>query len=242
MESRPPTELSVDDRPRIKVVRVGEECPDLFPLGAKKAAAGEPRNFRLPSERSTLSRGIGRSCADEGLALDAIVSDVEEDTSWDSLFFCGRCDNPPRRESGCFLLLRILKKEVLDCDFLGVVLGVVGSVELASDFEDSDCRAVCEARAGPCRLSVACAEGWGSSSVARDGLDRSSLIDLRNGMPVPACEEGMSTILLLSPRGRSCDRRNLLAKLMREAFFLGPIISFVGAVVMISGAVPVELA
>jgi hypothetical protein len=54
------------------------------------------------------------------------------------LFFWGKCDKPPKRGSGVFLLRRNLKNDVLDWDFRGVVLGVVGSVELASDLEDSD--------------------------------------------------------------------------------------------------------
>lgn len=39
-----------------------------------------------------------------------------------------------------------------------------------------------------------------------------------------------------SSRGMSAERRNLAARLMRDGFFLGPLKSLVGAVVMISGA------
>lgn len=118
------------------------------------------------------------------------------------------------------------------------MLGVVGSVELASDREDSDCRATAGVvRAAPWEVVVVCEEGceaWGSSSVARDGLPPSSLNDLRRVL-LPRARPGPD-VALGSGRGMSWERRNLLARFIREGFFLGPVMSFVGAVVMISGA------
>jgi hypothetical protein len=45
VESLPPTELIVEDLPLSRVVRVGDECPDRFPEGANRPAAGDIRDL-----------------------------------------------------------------------------------------------------------------------------------------------------------------------------------------------------
>ena len=120
-----------------------------------------------------------------------------------------------------------------------MVLGVVGSVELASDLEDSDCRATAGvASTVPWEAVLVCVEGLGecnSLRVAKDGLPASSFIDLRSDLfPRLRAEPEVG----MGPsRGTSAERRNLVARLMREGLFFGPTMSFVGAVVIISGAV-----
>lgn len=74
----------------------------------------------------------------------------------------------------------------------------------------------------------------GSSSGASDERPFSSVNDLR-GAPCARLAEVLPKASL--SRGISLERRNLAGtKLMREVFFLGPVNSPVGAVVMISGA------
>ena len=72
------------------------------------------RDRMLPSRLSILWRGIGRSWAEDGLALFEVVAREIDDASWAMLCFCGRCESPPKRGSGAFLVLRSLKKDVLD--------------------------------------------------------------------------------------------------------------------------------
>lgn len=106
------------------------------------------------------------------------------------------------------------------------------SLELASDLDDSDCRLAGGVRTVPLGLLwVTCDEGrgeTGSSKVARVGRV-ASLKDFLNVF--------LSTGRLgrASSREISVERRNLAARPMREGLFLGPLKSFVGAVVMISG-------
>lgn len=107
-------------------------------------------------------------------------------------------------------------------------------MELASDLDDS------EGRFGGVKivplglLVVAVVDGRGdsgSSSVASVGRRLSSVKDFRSVFwrPVPL-------LVLTSSRGRSVERRNLAVRPIRDGFFFGPLKSFVGAVVMISGA------
>lgn len=122
--------------------------------------------------------------------------------------------------------------------FLGVVLGLWcerRSLELASDLEDSDCRFGGGVRTVPLGLLwLAWVDGRGdsgSSSVASEGLLLSSANDFLNVFL------GAGRLGGTSSREMSVERRNLEARLIREVFFRGPLKSFVGAVVMISGAV-----
>lgn len=72
----------------------------------------------------------------------------------------------------------------------------------------------------------------GSSRGARDGRPFSSVNDFLDTICVWGRLEEVST-----SRGISWERRNLAAaRLIREGFFLGPVSSPVGAVVIISGA------
>lgn len=106
-------------------------------------------------------------------------------------------------------------------------------MELASDLDDS------EGRFGGVKivplglLVVAVVDGRGdsgSSSVASVGRRLSSVKDFRSVFwrPVPL-------LVLMSSRGKSVERRNLAVRPIRDDFFFGPLKSFVGAVVMISG-------
>lgn len=74
----------------------------------------------------------------------------------------------------------------------------------------------------------------GSSSGASDGRPFSSAMDLRGS---PCVRRAAAVFVVSLFRGMSLERRNLAAaRLMRDGFFLGPVNSPVGAVVMISGA------
>lgn len=161
-----------------------------------------------------------------------MLSEVEDEAAGGVLSFCGRCPSG-NIGSGVFFL-RSFEKNGFDAgDFLGVVAGLVWeclSFELTSDREDSDWRVIKDGGAMPLEGGVAddVRGEAGSSRGASDERPFSSAKDLRGG----PCERFEASRL---SRGRSLDRRN---RLIREVFFLGPVNSPVGAVVMISGAVP----
>lgn len=182
-----------------------------------------------------MSSAVVPPLAEDGRGVVQEPREDVEDMPGVVLFFCGcRCAKG-NKGSGGFLFLLNLKKGVVD--FLGVALGLEWdrrSLELTSDLEDSDCRgAGGVVNAVPLEVMVACVDGLGesgSSNVANDGRPLSSGKDFCNvflpwlrGLPS-------------SSRGMSFERRNLAASPRRDDFFLGPLKSFVGAVVIISGA------
>jgi hypothetical protein len=133
-----------------------------------------------------------------------------------------------------------LKKGLEDGDFFGVVIGLLcacGSLELISDLEESDGRL--EMGVGTPKVLL---EGpvvevdrrgeAGSSRGARDGRLLSSLDNFRKDDFMGWADD---PAWLLSG-GRSCERRSLVVRPIRDDFFLGLIDSPVGAVVIISGA------
>jgi hypothetical protein len=109
------------------------------------------------------------------------------------------------------------------------------SLELASDLDDSDGRFGGVRIAPLGLLVVAVVDGRGdsgSSRVSSAGRRLSSVKDFRS-----VFWRSKLSFEWLPSRGISVERRNLAAKLILDDFFFGPLLSsFVGAVVMISGA------
>lgn len=210
---------------------MGEECPDCRPGGANKAVAGDWLDLWLPSSLVVLPLVVVPPLADAGRGVVETASDEAEEIPGSGLPFCWRWASG-NSGSGGFLALRSLKKGV---DFLGVVLGLSceglwwerRSPELASDLEDSEGRFAGGVRTVPFGLLVDGRGDSGSSRVAREGRLLSSANDLRRVF-FPR-----GRFIVSSSRGWSIDRRNMP---IREGFFLGPLKSLVGAVVIISGA------
>lgn len=169
-------------------------------------------------------------CAEAGRGVEPTPRDVEDPAAEREEFCCKWAKG--KSGSGAFFVLRSLKKGTDDCDFLGVVVGLgcdMRSFELASDLDDSDGRLLNVVKDVPFDAGVNCTDGRGdagSSNVASDGLPLSSVNDF---LSVP---EGRG---LLPSRATSLDRRNLAARFMREDIFFGPVMSLVGAVVMMAG-------
>ena len=108
------------------------------------------------------------------------------------------------------------------------------SLELASDLDDSDGRFGGVRIAPLGLLVVAVVDGRGDSGSFRvaSGRRLSSVKDFRS-----VFWRSKLSFEWLPSRGMSVERRNLAAKLILDVFFFGPLLSsFVGAVVMISGA------
>lgn len=172
-------------------------------------------------------------CDEAGRGVTATFKEDDE-AAIAALFFCGKWASG-NRGSGVFFIL--LRRKIDDVGvFFGVVLGLdrqALSIELASDRDDSDWRYAGVFKDVP--LDVVDARDssggdCGSSSVAVAGL------------PLMSWNDFLACFWLFgragcSSRGISLERRNLAAaKLIRDLTLRGPLMSLVGAVVMMAGA------